>query len=60
MWLFEHAGIRALWRGAKTAFIVAVSAFLVELSGQPAWFGLAPLVMTLEKWIRDKIKEEKG
>lgn len=50
-WL-QYPLVRGLWRGFKTALAVGVSAFLVSLTEQPGWLGLAPILLFLDKWTR--------
>lgn len=50
-------GSRALMRGIRGAVAVAISAFLAELAKLPQLLYLAPILLAIDKYIRDTLKK---
>ena len=54
---YDHASIRALMRGFRTAVAVAISGFIATLLKDPAWLWLTPVLMVIDKYVRDHFQK---
>ena len=45
--------VRALWRAGRAAAAVAISVFLVQLAGDPNLIMFAPILLAVDKIVRD-------